>query len=100
VSRLSDGAEGVPARAAAPPSTPRSGVPRDDATRFPRAQSSSDAATQAPNASFQIDLNDLFILSSLGSHVLDDATANATAGENIPAHSRPPRNALRFTLDH
>ncbi|WP_197680928.1 hypothetical protein [Burkholderia stabilis] len=56
----------------------------DDATRFPRARSSSEAATQAPNASFQIDLNDLFILSSLGSHVPDDATANAAASEDAP----------------
>ncbi|WP_446902772.1 hypothetical protein [Burkholderia sp. YIM B11467] len=54
----------------------------DDATRLPRARSSSDAATQAPNASFQIDLNDLFILSSLGSHVLDDATTHAAASED------------------
>ncbi|VWD60418.1 hypothetical protein BCO37747_07243 [Burkholderia contaminans] len=85
VSRLSDGAT---------PSAARSAVPRDDATRFPRARSSSEAATQAPNASFQIDLNVLFILSSLGSHVLDDATANTATGENtlctFPSASRRP----------
>nr|WP_254609858.1 hypothetical protein [Burkholderia lata] len=98
VSRLSDGTAGMPARTAAAPSTSRSGVPRDDATRLPRARSSSEAATQAPNASFQIDLNDLFILSSLGSHVLDDATANTAAGENVlctfPSASR--RAATHF----
>ncbi|ABB06419.1 hypothetical protein Bcep18194_C7375 [Burkholderia lata] len=43
-------------------------------------------------------MNDLFILSSLGSHVLDDATANATADENtlcaFPSTSRRP--AIHF----
>ncbi len=83
-SRRSDGGEGIPPGAAAHPCAARSGVLLDDATRFPRARSSSEAATQAPNASFQIDLNDLFILSSLGSHVPDDATANAAASEDAP----------------
>ncbi|KWA42499.1 hypothetical protein WT40_01900 [Burkholderia territorii] len=76
--------------AAAPvPGAACSAVLLDDATRLPRARSSSDAATHAPNASFQIDLNDLFILFSLGSRMLNHASANATANEaRIHARAR------------
>nr|WP_306715263.1 hypothetical protein [Burkholderia dolosa] len=47
---------------------------RADATRPPFARSSSDAATQAPTASFQIVLNDLFIfVSCMANDVAGDA---------------------------
>ncbi|WP_231748910.1 MULTISPECIES: hypothetical protein [Burkholderia] len=46
-------------------------------------------------------MNDLFILSSLGSHVLDDATANAAAGEkrtlSVFARLATPRYLIRIT---
>nr|WP_264166758.1 hypothetical protein [Burkholderia sp.] len=99
--RRGDGLETPPERVAPSPFAARCSALRDDATRFPRAQSSSDAATQAPSVSFQIDLNDLFILSSLGSHVLDDATANAASGKqrtlSVFARVASPCDSFRIT---
>ncbi|KVH73813.1 hypothetical protein WJ42_19960 [Burkholderia cepacia] len=97
-SRRGDGAESGPARRAAPSFAACSRGPLADATRLPRARSSSEAATQAPSASFQIDLNDLFILCSLGSHVLDDAAANATAGDDAPVCLLVRAATLRASL--
>jgi hypothetical protein len=55
------------------PVRPRTGS-LADATRPPFARSSSDAATQAPTASFQIVLNDLFIFfSCMANDVAGDA---------------------------
>lgn len=53
--------------------------PDDDATRFPPARSNSDAATQAPKASFQIVLYDLFIfIPSHVCHEIQKRTESAT----------------------
>ncbi|MFP6561795.1 hypothetical protein WJ542_26330 [Paraburkholderia sp. B3] len=50
-----------------------------DLLGLPRPESSSDAATQAPSASFQIDLYDLFIL--LTKSVLPCSLENANFGK-------------------
>nr|WP_260427951.1 hypothetical protein [Burkholderia stagnalis] len=86
-SRRSDGVAGIPACVGGPPIAVRFAALLDDTTRLPHARSSSDAATQAPNASFQTVLNDLFIFSPLVIYVPDDAIANASASEDVPLDS-------------